>query len=382
MSGSRWHSIRWILHRAGLLAVLAVAGCDRGLDTEYAAIRGRSINGVSAFMNLLREAGLATTGRQSLPTRIPAEYDVVVVFDHAFGGLSPDAAERLEDFLDQDRPGTLLLVPRDSDGVIAYLRDLLAGAALTAGQRTTAGRQLELAEAKLMGQTGVPRPAANRFPDALVAPTATRDGEAVEVRSRLAGPGSRRIEARWPLARRLAPGSAVRTLWETESEPLLVRQTRGEDTVLVLASAAPLLNGGLVDPGNRRLAEELVSLLPSDGRVLVVGSSRLPDGDVGSEDGEERSTEPWHRLFAVQPLPWVLAQALLAMGLFCWHTAPIFGRPRQPGQAGVQDFSHHVEALAGLLSRGPGAGADFCGRRLAAWRQATAASGSCRRRRA
>jgi hypothetical protein len=58
------------------------------------------------------------------------------------------------------------------------------------------------------------------------------------------------------------------------------------------------------------------------------------------------------------------------MALFCWCTAPIFGRPRQSSPAHAQDFGHHVEALGNLFDKSPAAGTAFARERLAAWQPA------------
>lgn len=369
---------------AALLASTLAGGCRSRLDAEYGAVRGSSINGISAFVRLLRDAGHSPTVREFLPESVEPQYDAVVVFDHEVAGLSAAAAERLLGMLESERPRTLLVVLRDSDCLVGYLDDMSARDDLTPAQRTLAGELLEFVRTQLAEMTADPRVASRPLPDALEPREERPATEAIDVLVRpAAGQASRHITARWPLARRLEPGRLARPLWETDGEPLLVRRSIDDDVVMVLASAAPLLNGGLVDPGNRALAEDLAGRLPADSRVLVLGSTRVPDEGGGGEgdpgDGDEEPS-PW-RLLAVQPLPWVLVQCLLAMGLFCWCTFPIFGRPRRTSPAHAQDFGHHVAALAGLVARGPASADAFCERRLAEWRQASPARAVRPRRR-
>ncbi|MFM8633832.1 MAG: hypothetical protein ACKOEX_03320, partial [Planctomycetia bacterium] len=57
------------------------------------------------------------------------------------------------------------------------------------------------------------------------------------------------------------------------------------------------------------------------------------------------------RLLSIPPLPWVAAQVLALLGLFCWWRAPIFGRARRTPPGHAQQFGHHVDALGSLLSR-------------------------------
>lgn len=360
------------------MLVIASAGCEREVDTTYAAVRGDSINGIAAFVQLLRDTGHAVTARQTLPGDFAAEMTTLVVFDDSFTGLDPAATELLVEFVVAASDRTLLLVLRDSDCVVDYLRAVLADDALPADRRLRAERLLERFETTLAFETAEPRAASEPFADGL---DVTRRGDGVEaidvtVQPR-SGAARRVIPARWELRRRLKTTPGGTTLWAAGPEPLFTSQPIGTATVLVLASAAPILNGGLVDPGNRLLAEDLAARLPTEGKLLVAGSARRAsgggDGDGGGggagDDRGEDEPSPW-RLLTVEPLPWVAAQVIAAMALFCWCTAPIFGRPRQTSPTHAQDFGHHVAALANLFDKSAAAGATFARQRLADWREA------------
>lgn len=378
------------------LLLAAGTGCEREIDTTYAAVRGPSINGVAAFVQLLRDTGHSVTARQSLPAEVDPDVATVVVFDESFTGLSPQAAERLPKFVFGGGSRTLLLVLRDSDCIVDYLRDILGRDDLSPDRRTRATALLAGVEEALATATTLPRATTPPFPDGLATMPRPPTAEAIDVRLPAGGDGPpTSITARWELRRRLRfdddgeeEDDAV-TLWQAGEDRLLVRRRLGGGTLMVLASAAPLLNGGLVDPGNRLLAENLAGLLPTDGKLLVTASA--PEGDGGSGDGgsgdggdddaddDEDEPSPW-RLLGVQPLPWIAAQAIAALALFCWCTAPIFGRPRRSSPAHAQNFGHHVDALANLLAKTPAAGAAFARERLDAWRPpATPAAPKSRR---
>jgi len=398
------HRSRTATRRAmlGVALLAAIPGCDREITTEYAAVRGPSINGISAFVQLLRDTGHGVTARQFLPSAIDPETASLVVFDDSFVGLGADAAAVLEEYLSAVGSRTLLLVLRDGDGAIAYLRDVLAAGGLSADRRVRAEELLVRFEATLAAGTSGPRQATPPFPDRLATvdrpaalPAAASTGPSsaapagpaappleVTLSSRR-GAARSRIPARWELHRRLEPGPRVETLWAAGREPLLVRRRRDDAVILVLASAAALVNGGLVDPGNRRLAEDLAALLPTDGRLLVAGSGRVAgrgaggqSGGAGAGDdaaGDEEDPSLW-RLLRIHPLAWVAAQAIATLALFGWCSAPIFGRPRRSSPTLAQDFGHHVEALAGLLARSPAAGAAFARERLHLWQRAVTSS--------
>ena len=113
---------------------------------------------------------------------------------------------------------------------------------------------------------------------------------------------------------------------------------------MVMASATPILNGGLVDSGSRVLAEKLVELLPDKGRVAVVISSRWSEGKSVESPG-------LLRFLKVHPHGWIFGQTIFAIVVFCWWKLPIFGRPRSAANTESVRFGRHVEALGSLLQR-------------------------------
>lgn len=344
-----------------VLLVALVAGCDRNPDTRYGTVRGPSLNGVSAFVQLLRDAGHRTATRRALGERMIGRHDVAVVFAHDFGPPEEEARELLRRFLAAAGEQTLVYVVRDSDAAIDYWRTIAAMPGLAADKARTARELLDEAEGELRVAVERTFTAANKAASPLgygLAARAERVAAPIEVLiTGDAGP----VTADWPLARRLEVPLGARSLWTRAGEPLLVERGFG-DMTLILASAAPLLNGGLVDPGNRRLARDLVARLPAEARVVVVGSAVAR----GAEDDGDAAPSMW-RLLAVQPHPWIAVHVLLGMILFCWSKAPIFGRPRREAGRPPQDFGHHVQALAALLRRSRDDG--FVRGRVEEWRR-------------
>lgn len=392
---------------AAVLLAACAAGCDQDPDTRYGTLRGDSLNGVSAFAQMLRDSGRTTSTRRTLGERMVGRHDVAVVFGTTHSAPSDEARDLLDRFLDRPGGQTVVFVIRDSDAAIDYWRAVVGIQGLTQDKVTAAHRKLAQAQSYLAAFAGPSFPAGARTLGYGL--SARKKPPAVPGDVRMAASTEPPVSACWPRARRLEPPTGARTLWTQDGEPLLVERVgaavsaidddvfdRGAkeeeaaedeeqaedeaesdeephgaatagasvsagDRTLILASAAPLLNGGLVDPGNRRLARELIELLPAGCRVVVVGSDQVRD-DADSD----RQRSMWH-LLAVPPNPWIAAQALLAMILFCWWKAPIFGRPRRETAGRPEDFGHHVAALAALLRRSQDH--DFARRRLEAWRR-------------
>ena len=357
------------LHVAAALLGVCLAGCDRDPDDTYAALRGESLNGVSALVQLLRDSGRTTNTRSQLGPRMIGRHDVAVVFADSFSAPSDEARAVLDRFLAAPGDQTVVFAIRDSDAAVDYWRAVAAYPGLAADKAKTARRNFARADGDLKRAT-LEKVEAGATPldyalDSRAEPAAT------PTKVLGADSGHPPLLAHWPRARRFRPPPNALPVWTMEGESLLVEREQvsvggssvpSRDRTLILASAAPLLNAGLVDPGNRRLAQALVDLLPAGCRVVVVGSSRV------RTEREERDdeTSTW-RLLAIQPNPWIAAQALLAMILFCWWKAPIFGRPRREERGRPEDFGHHVDALAALLRRSGDEA--FTRGRVEAWRR-------------
>lgn len=352
-------------HRLAPLAAVFVAlatGCDRDPEMAYGTLRGESLNGVSAFVQLLRDAGHRTATRRRLAARMVGRHDVAVVFADDFGAPDREARDLLETFLAAEGDQTLVYVLRDSDAAIDYWKSIAQTPGLSAEKAATARANHRAAAVALRFDTGAAVTADPTDGSPLAYGLAIREqpvSPPIEVD--LAGDPAASIAARWELRRRLEPPPGTTPLWTRAGEPLLVASQEPDRTLLV-ASAAPLVNGGLVDPGNRRLAAALVAELPQDARVVVVGSAQ-----VRSESEESEAGPSVWRLVAVPPHPWIFGQAVVAMLLFCWWKAPIFGRPRREEGGRPEDFGHHIKALGSLLRRSRDEA--FAQARLAAWRR-------------
>jgi len=334
-------------------ALLMAAGCTREPPSSHGDILGDSLNGVSAFVGLLRDRGHGVSAASSVSESALAERDAAIVFVDGPGPIDDVAAGHLESFL--ARPGSqwILLVGRDGDWAVDYWRFVAGHEDLTAIQRQRARDNLEQAKDSLE-EWYRDLPASTliaRFSAAdLIVRAEGSDGGAINVTIRSGGNGEgTTLPGHWTWRRGIDPGAADGVEWEIDGAALLVRSiddTSG-DTILVLGSDMPLLNAGLVDGGNRQIAAALVDLVPVGAEVALFGSAQ---GRAGSRDDEETAAA-W-RLVTVPPHPWIAAHLLLGLLLFCWSRAPIFGRARVRPAAAVRDFGHHVDALGRLLAKG------------------------------
>jgi hypothetical protein len=333
-----------LLLAAITMVALFVSGCAQPLDTDYADPKGTSINGIASFVELVNASGRRAQVWRAASPRMRTEVDAIVMFQTSHGPIATETIDNVRDLMYDGTVSTLLIVVRDSDCAIDYWRQIAAMPGLSDSDKKAANASMQQAILEL----GIDSAGEFRVDEGKLygLKRENRSGALVVIPVEVeADDGTIRVESRWELNRRLEPAVEAEMLWSTSGEPLLTEEFDEYGLhFLVLASATPILNGGMVDPGNRQLAEELVKLLPEGGRVAITVSSRWSDGNFA----ESPSTL---QFLKVHPHGWIFGQTLLALALFCWWKLPIFGRPRSAIDTEGARFGRHVEALGKLLQQ-------------------------------
>ena len=343
----------WLLVLGGMLASITAAGCSQEPASTHGDVVGDSLNGVSAFVQMLRDQGHPVTARPEISAAAFRERDAAIVFVDSDGPIEDDAAARLESFLGQPGPQSVFFVGRDGDWGVDYWRFVADAGDLTEAKRQRARDKRRDAAQDLAAWYGdvEATTAIVPFAEARLVVRGEERGEAKVDVSMLPEDSTGSpvvIHGAWPWRRGVEPGADDDVAWEIDGEAFLVRSILDDegDTIVVMGSDMPLLNAGLVDRGNRRIAEAFVGLIPAGAGVVVFGSSQMATG----EEEDEGNGGLW-RLISVPPHPWIVAQLVLCLALFCWSRASIFGRPRTPSAAALRDFGHHVDAVGRLLAR-------------------------------
>lgn len=326
----------------GIGLLLLVSGCGKTLRTDYLDPQGPSINGIASFVELVRSTGRQVQVWQSLSPRLMEDVDAVVIFHSDFQQISDERIAQIRRMLRESEIQTAVIVARDSDCAIDYWEQVAGKSELSAAEKEAASTSLHRVRRDFKLESSKEFELENGF-YGLLHEDRTSQPVVIPVQMELEET-PRQIQARWPLNRRLEMGEEGIAIWSTGDETLLFEefQPTGEQ-VLVLASATPLLNGGLVDPGNRQLAEDLVAKLP-EGKIVVTVSSRWSDGTFAETPGILH-------FLKVHPHGWIFGQSLVAILLFCWWKLPIFGRPRTTVNSEGVRFGRHIEALGVLLQR-------------------------------
>jgi hypothetical protein len=345
--------LRMNQHRLVVLAVtfclmiscLMISGCTPTLETRYAASRGSSINGINTFLTLLRQSGRTVTVLPGLVKGMEWEYQTIIVFQSEFDELSEKSQGDLHRLILSGLMRTLVIIVRDSDAALDYWRQMQDRSELSSSAIDDARRSYETFRTDFLSQTKtefLPGPGKwyglKRIDRSTDVPVKTIEQDCDE--------GLLTVQARWPLHRRLEPGDSAVVVWRSGDDPLFTVEETLMARVMVLGSATPLLNGGLVDPGNRQLAVEFLGWIPEGDRVAVAVSSQM------FEDQESNAQGPqiWN-FVKVHPNGFVFGQGILALLVFCWWKFPIFGRPRLVVSHETARFGRHVDAFGKLLRK-------------------------------
>ena len=322
---------------------VALAGCDPTLESRYADPRGTSINGVYSFVQLLRQSDHKVDVWPAISPRMQFNYQTLIVFQSSFEALPSKVCREIEEMLVYGTIGTLVIVARDSDAKVDYWRQMRDQPHSSTEERDAIEKSYHADSRAFQADTlaEFDAEAGTWFGLKRIARTDTAFQQTVECESH---DSVFSVEARWPLNRRLEARSSAEVLWKTGDDPLLTYEAFEGYEVFVMGSATPLLNGGLVDPGNRQLAAEFARQIPCTGRVAIALSSEWFD------DSEVQSPS-MIRFLQVHPNGWVFGQGIVALLLFCWSRFPIFGRPRESSFTETARFGRHVDALGNLLRR-------------------------------
>ncbi|MBM4076870.1 MAG: DUF4350 domain-containing protein [Planctomycetes bacterium] len=325
--------------------MVLAAGCTPRLDTQYASPTGKSINGINTFVDYLKKEGRKVDVWPVLSPKMSTKYGTIVVLLSSYDRIDEKETRDLKELLERGTVHQLMIVVRDSDLAIDYWSQIGKLPELSKSEKEDVDSEYNKERTSFTSDSNHEFDAVQgtwyglkKVDRSKETPIRTIDCSNED------GRVGTSFEVRWPLERRLESKPEARAIWKSGSDSLLtIEETRGKK-VFVLASATPLLNGGLVDPGNRRLAEEFSKLIPETDRVAVSTSSVWHDGSaIESPD--------ILKFMMVHPNGWVFGQSILALLLFCWWKFPIFGRPRQTQNQETARFGRHVEALGILLHR-------------------------------
>lgn len=327
-----------------LAAILLLSGCAEVLDTDYGATRPGSVDGASVLL-----ARLAATTRlrqvHLLSPRLETECDVIVHLMPDPGLPSAEACAWLTQWLRQGTGRQAVLILRGPSPAPLLCRrwadEATAEAERVGGPAGEALRLLAERFARTAERTATPP-----WPAGDTACALFNIQPGPELRPRRLRLGSNLLAV--PQTMRLAATPAGgQTLVEADGRPWAAAYAVGDGRLIVVANAAPLLDGAMPDPAARALAEalraELADWAGAEAAWAWVGSLRV-------REGEPAAANPMAMIFTGWPLAlatWhLLALVLLWLAARAWRLA----RRAAPTEQAAASFGDHVDALADQLA--------------------------------
>ncbi|GAB5402677.1 MAG: hypothetical protein Aurels2KO_09080 [Aureliella sp.] len=401
-------SVFTLARYAGLLGVVALAGCSRYLPVvdRFGAVTSpdvdRSHNGLGLHIRMWEATGARCIMPQKLTPRLD-DVDVIVLVGKSYAPPGLDARRWLEDWLDEKQDRAVIYFGRDLNAEAYYRNAMLQRAgsdkaehfvSLASVKATELGERIDLIPESTfcrwfyLDSTAKPETVvefAGPWSDGLEDlrgnwPTGIRllppeESQAAELPSWLAagatagapnlvvpfGESSTVKRSRWRYDE-----LDTKELWEEEFEdiqsspsvllatsddkPLVFELAVGDNggKIMIVNNGAPFLNATLVDPLHRRVAEKIVDRYSPASEVAFIGYDQ--SGILLSTTKEPDSRAAGLEMFLTWPIGAITMPLMLSGILTCIALFPILGRAKSLPQRDLGDFGMHVDSMGSLLA--------------------------------
>ncbi len=347
-----------------LLFVLLLPGCGQQLYRDYGHTKGpnasQSLNGFTGIRGMYREYGWQDRDDVSLNRRLrkaktlfwaPPDNNGVGNFlmpTTKNGLVHDDAVEWFDQWLKEENGRSIVFVVPSYDATPEYLRDMTVRAP---PEMRLTYRRLYAKEVINQLHQPEPREITNDWFETKHFPY----------------PQSRIVKGSWidsatePIefiasCEIVEPAQhndfdLTSLVTDEANHALIVKITKKDwqnSQVLVVAIPSSLVNYALTKPESRRLADQLITVCGTPGRIVFLEPMGLlevrPDDEPVSRPGGLALFWQW---------PWNIAMvhASLIGFVLLFAIAPIFGRPKRIAIATRTDFGRHLTALGELLQR-------------------------------
>jgi hypothetical protein len=327
-------------------ALLGMAGCGTGPETEYGSSAGESLSGTSVLAAVLKAEGHDVEAAIKLNDNLAGWAQGIIRFAPNPG--PPDRAEAnwYDRWLADNPKRWLVYVVGDFDASSEYWKSVVGN--LDQATETEALEEAREALRKAVdwyrnwpAKSATPADAASWFEvDAAWQPP--------RICTSVSGPWAAGIDARAigltlhePLK---AKGGTV--LLAGDGKAFVIEKSmRGENRMLFIANGSFLLNEALAVEARSKLLGKLFDWIgPDRCRIALLEGSFVLDAAEGP-------LSLWQLLKRLPDFRWIAAQIAAAALCAALARAPRLGRPRdEPGQ-GPDRPAAHAEALGALLAR-------------------------------
>lgn len=331
--------------RTTFLVLLAVVltGCGKEVNSDYAAFRGDSVNGVRVFIDFLKSRENRVGVSRDFKPAMFYSADVLVHFSEGYQ-WSSEVQNWLRVWLEDEPDRDLILVLRGYDAEVDYWNDALAKNpdGYTDQQRQSISSQLDEAKAR---ETHYTRSEINLNDEAWYGSQPVKqvvEIDTLEMEEEWAEHFEQLDGFRRRLYRQLLlPEDAEPVVWSGD-HVLVARQYIGDSTLWIVADGSFLFNYSLISHQNRRLAAAFADALGPDRSIVFVREARI------GEDEAPSAPTLW-RFLTISPINWIAGHVFVALLAYILYRVAIFGRPREISHRECYRFGRHVEALGKLL---------------------------------
>ena len=351
----------WAL--AWCCCLVLLVGCSESgqIVTEYGKVSGSagsaSLNGTSVLYDLFLKRGHRVKRRKKISPSI-RKYETVVWFPDDRDCPSDEVVNRLNEWLVDGYGRTLIYVGRDYEAQMDYLNQVKEEAPLD--QKEEMMRQIAEArmERRILRRTSF-------FWDIQATDVACEWFERKKLTRQSVKTVDRELAEELDVNKlsievgaTLAPRDysaedyvySVNRLLDVNDEPFIFEvydESDDRNVVLAIGNGSFLLNYGLLNSENRKLANRIVDRVDPYGDVLFLesgpGGIEISDSDVTNHNAWAWISEP--------PLRYIVPHFLFWGILFCFVSFPIFGRPKKLKQESTSTFRSHVDATGKLIER-------------------------------
>jgi hypothetical protein len=331
------------------LAAAALAGCGNDtVETAYGSSRGESINGTAALAEMFRARGSEVRTAVRMTDELLEWADVIVRFAPYPGPPGKEEAEWFDRWLEEGVDRRLVYVPRDYNAWTDYWTKVAEDLPSDAPEKLRSRVEQRRSRGQDSSDLPLIKPEKVASPDSWFA-VESATGIPVTCQT-LEGPWAQGIDAVKAAVRHrgtLKVDAEHVLLTCGRKATIAMEFTRDSDgKVLVLANGSFLLNGALVIPERRKLADRVVEWTGT-------GQEKVAFLDGGFVlGGEAEMPSVFGILERIPSIRWVVIQMMIVGIAACLARAPRLGRARSEPPSDADRPVAHAEALGQLLFRG------------------------------